>query len=95
MAAIALLQTLFPGRAEAKLVRIDPDSYTWDVDFSCPKRQEQHVQKMHSKMLRPKYVGSLHPSLDESGIPNTHSRVRNDLTRQCLPCDRRLITYHW
>jgi hypothetical protein len=56
VAAIALLQTLFPGRTEAKLVRIDADSYSWDVDFSCPKRQEQHVQKMHSKMLRPKYA---------------------------------------
>lgn len=52
VAAIALLQTLFPS-SEAKLVRISPDLYSWDIDFKCPKRIETHHRKMHSKLVRP------------------------------------------
>lgn len=53
VAAIALLQMLFPHAAAAKLVRLDPTCYTWDVDFRCATRQRLHRHKMRSKYIRP------------------------------------------
>lgn len=53
VAAIALLQMLFPHTATAKLVRLPKSCYTWDVDFRCKSRQKVHHRKMQSKLLRP------------------------------------------
>jgi hypothetical protein len=54
VAAIALLQTLFPGKAKAKLVQVPIASVSWTIDFGDDVgRQVWHKAKMESKLARP------------------------------------------
>jgi hypothetical protein len=52
VAAIALLQRLLPGRACAKLVRLE--GVEWRTTWTDPARREWHERKMLSKLTRPR-----------------------------------------
>lgn len=51
VAAIALLQSLFPNTCKAKLVQVQ--GVNWEQEFADPARQQWHENKMASKVERP------------------------------------------
>lgn len=55
LAAIALIQMLFPKNAAAKLVKLHSSLYSWDINFKCEARLALHRKKMQSKLDRPKH----------------------------------------
>lgn len=54
LAAIALIQMLFPMNAAAKLLKVHSSLYSWDINFKCEARLALHQKKMKSKLDRPK-----------------------------------------
>jgi len=83
VAAIALLQTLFPGKSEAKLIRLNEAFYSWDIDFKCPKRQQQHHAKMHSKMMRPTLQLQALGDIQKGSVIHIDARIASTTVYNC------------